>query len=474
VVVGSLAESTEVAIIGAGPGGYVAAIRLAQLGKEVTVISIDELPGGVCLLRGCIPSKALIEASKVLDKIEKAAVMGLSVQNPKIDVKKLQAWKEQVVERLGKGVGQLFKQWGINFVVGEAAFKDDKSLEIRTKEGVQTLNFENAIIATGSSPATIPNFDLDEKKILSSRGGLSLKEIPKTFLVVGGGYIGLELGGVYARLGSKVTVVEATDQLLPGLDKDLLRPLKKRLKALGVEVHLKTFATACKPTKTGIKVTLKDETGKETESAFEKALVSVGRKPNSKGIGLENTSVQVDDHGFVKINDRCQTTSPSIYAIGDVAGGMMLAHKASREGKIAAANIAGQADGFDNQVPAVIFTDPEIAYVGLQENQAKEAGLEIQTGMFPFAALGRAITMEETDGFVKVVAEKDSGRIVGVQMVGPHVSDLIAEATLGIEMGATLEDFALTIHAHPTLPEALAESMETVTGMAIHRFQKKR
>lgn len=472
MVVGSLTEATEVAVIGAGPGGYVAAIRLAQLGKEVTVISQDPEPGGVCLLRGCIPSKALIEATKLYSRIQTAEIMGITVEKANLDIPKLQAWRESVIKKLSQGVSGLFKQHGIKFIVGKATFENQKQLKIQTESGTQQLQFEQAIIATGSRPRPIPKFEYDGKKILSSREALALQEAPKDFLVIGGGYIGLELTGVYARLGSKVTVVEATDSLLPGIDPDLLRPLKKRLKDLGVEVHLQTLATDCKIQKDTVEVTLKGSEGKEQKAKFTKVLVAVGRAPNSEDLGLEKAGVTVDSHGFISINDRCQTNIPNLYAIGDVAGGMMLAHKASREGKVAAANIAGEKDAFDNQVPAIIFTDPEIAYVGLQEKQASDQGLEIETGKFPFAALGRAITMADTEGFVKVVSQKGTGRLLGVQMVGPHVSDLIAEATLALEMGATLEDLALTIHSHPSLPEALGEAVEAVTGMAIHRYQK--
>lgn len=472
MVVGNLSESTEVAVLGAGTGGYVAAIRLAQLGKEVTLISKDELPGGVCLLRGCIPSKALITAAGLFQKIQRAHTMGIHVDNPRLDWPQLQAWKDQVVKKLSGGVSQLLKQNKVQWIHGEAEFDSANSLRIRTEGGPQSLDFDQAIIATGSHPKTIPHFDWDGKKIISSTEALSLPSPPEKLLVIGGGYIGLELGGVYAAAGSRVTVVEATGQLLPGMDPDLLRPLKRRLKELKIETFLKTLATAWKDHPEGIEVTLQDENKASRQVVFSCALVAVGRGPNSKGIGLEKTGVQTDDGGFITINDKCQTNLPHLYAIGDVAGGMMLAHKSSREGKIAAANIAGRVDGFDNQVPAVIFTDPEIAYVGLQEKEAKDQGLEVETGMFPFAALGRALTMDETEGFVKVVAQKSSGRVLGVQMVGPHVSDLIAEATLGIEMGASLEDFALTIHAHPTLPEALEEAMESVIGMPIHRFQR--
>jgi dihydrolipoamide dehydrogenase len=474
MVVGSLTEATEVAVIGAGPGGYVAAIRLAQLGKEVTVISQDAEPGGVCLLRGCIPSKALIEATKLYSRIQTAEIMGITVEKAGLDIPKLQAWRESIIKKLSQGVAGLFKQHGIKFMLGKATLENDKQLKIQTESGIQQLQFEQAIIATGSRPRPIPKFEYDGKSILSSREALALQEAPKDFLVVGGGYIGLELTGVWARLGSKVTVVEATDSLLPGTDPDLLRPVKKRLKDLGVEVRLQTMATDCEIKKEPLEVTLKGPEGKEQKANFTKVLVAVGRAPNSEDLGLEKAGVTVDAHGFIPINDRCQTNIPNLYAIGDVAGGMMLAHKASREGKVAAANIAGEKDAFDNQVPAIIFTDPEIAYVGLQEKQALDQGLEIETGKFPFAALGRAITMADTEGFVKVVSQKGTGRLLGVQMVGPHVSDLIAEATLALEMGATLEDLALTIHSHPTLPEALGEAVEAVTGMAIHRFQKRR
>ncbi|MDX1386671.1 MAG: FAD-dependent oxidoreductase, partial [bacterium] len=307
MVVGNLADATEVAVIGAGPGGYVAAIRLAQLGKEVTVISKDPEPGGVCLLRGCIPSKALIEATKLFTRIQTAEVMGISVENAKIDIAKLQAWRESVIKKLAQGVSGLFKQHGIKMIVGEAVFENEKTLQIKTESGTQQLQFEQAIIATGSRPRPIPNFDFDEKTVLSSREALALQEAPKDFLVIGGGYIGLELTGVYARLGSKVTVVEATDSLLPGTDPDLLRPLKKRLKGMGVEVHLQTLATGCERKKGKIEVTLKDKDGKERKASFTKVLVAVGRAPNSEGLGLDRAGVTLDDHGFIPINDRCQT-----------------------------------------------------------------------------------------------------------------------------------------------------------------------
>lgn len=473
MVVGNLPESTEVAILGAGPGGYVAAIRAAQLGKEVTVISKDAEPGGVCLLRGCIPSKALIEATRYLEKIPEAAVMGLHVEGLRLEIKELQDWKAQVVQKLSSGVKQLLKNYKIQWIQGEAEFTDTHSLKIATPEGEKTLKFQQAIIATGSRVRKLPEFPMDGKQILSSREALNLREVPKHLLVIGGGYIGLELAGVYRKLGSQITIVESMDQLMPGLDKDLLRPLLKKLKAQEIAIHLNTTAKLVQQDKSGVKISAKNKEGETWEGDFSHVLVSIGRVPNSENLGLEKINIKINERGFIPINEFCQTSQKHIYAIGDVVGGMMLAHKASREGKIAAAHICGEQDAWDNFVPAVVFTDPEIAYVGLQESEAKAKGFETKIGLFPFAALGRALTMNETEGMIKVVTEEKTGRLLGVQMVGPHVSDLIAEATLALEMGTTAEDLSHTIHAHPTLPEALEEAVESIEGMSIHRFQKR-
>lgn len=473
MVVGNLPESSEVVIIGAGPGGYVAAIRLAQLGKEVTVISNDPAPGGVCLLRGCIPSKALIEVTRLLEKIPAAAEMGIHVEGLRLEPGELQDWKEKTIQKLTSGIKQLFKNYKIQWIQGEARFHDAHSLKIKTAEGEKSLNFKQAIIATGSRPRELPGFPVDGAQILTSREALSLREAPKHLLIIGGGYIGLELAGVYRKMGSEITVVEATEQLMPGLDKDLLRPLNKNLKKQGLDIHLKTTAEITSQNAEGISIQAKNETGETWEKTFSHVLVSIGRVPNGENLNIGAAGLELNERGFVPINEFCQTAQKHIYAIGDVAGGMMLAHKASREGKIAAAHIAGEQDAWDNQVPAVVFTDPEIAYVGLQESQAIEKGFEIKTGLFPFAALGRAQTMNETEGMVKVVAEKSTDRLLGVQMVGPHVSDLIAEATLALEMGATAHDLSLTIHAHPTLPEAIEEACEAIEGMSIHRFQRR-
>lgn len=474
MVVGDLEDSTEVAVIGAGPGGYVAAIRLAQYGKEVTLISADPLPGGTCLLRGCIPSKALIEAGNLWTRLHEAKALGLEFREAKIDWSVTQKWKEGIVQKLAQGVGQLLKQNGVAFLQGRASFLNAHSLEIQTASGNRRLRFQQAVIATGSVSRPLVGFEFDGKKILSSEHALNLEAIPPSLLVIGGGYIGLELGETYAKLGSKVTVVEATEGLLPGTDPDLLRPLKRRLKELNVEILLETLAQSPRETSGGIQVDLKNVKGETSSREFSHVLVAIGRQALTSGLGLEKIPLELDAKGFIPINDRCQTRITNLYAIGDVAGGMLLAHKASREGLVAASGIAGKADAFDNQVPAVIFTDPEIAYVGLFEAEAKNRGIEVATGMFSFAANGRALSLNETEGFIKVVAEKSTQRVLGVQIVGPHASDLISEATLGIEMGALVEDFDLTIHPHPTLSEALHEAMESVLGMPIHRYQKRK
>ncbi|MCE9625212.1 MAG: dihydrolipoyl dehydrogenase [Deltaproteobacteria bacterium] len=472
MVVGDLAESTEVAVIGAGPGGYVAAIRAAQLGKEVTIINAEALPGGVCLLRGCIPSKALIEAANLLHRIPYAAEMGIKVEGLSVDWPALQKWKDGVVQKLGKGVEQLLKQNGVRTLAGSATFLDAHTLEVQTSEGLRRVAFEKAILATGSRPRSLPSLEFDGKNVISSDEALKLAEIPASLLVVGGGYIGLELGEVYAKLGSRVILVEALPELLSGTDPALLRPVKKKLAELKMDIRLETQVQGFTTNGDGLEVRLKGKDGTESTVSVSKILVAIGRAPNSEGLGLERAGIRLDAKGFVSVNAKQETSSPHVYAIGDVAGGILLAHKASREGLVAAANIAGHAEAFDNQVPAVIFTDPEIAYVGLSEAQAKERGIETTSGMFGFGANGRALTMNETEGFVKVIAEKSSKRILGVQMVGPHVSDLISEATLALEMGAFIDDLELTIHPHPTLSEALHEAADGVLGMSIHRYQK--
>jgi len=473
MVVGDLAESTEIAVIGAGPGGYVAAIRLAQLGKDVTLISDDPLPGGTCLLRGCIPSKALIEVASLWTHLHQAQELGLRFENARIEWGSAQSWKNEVVKKLAQGTALLVKQYGAKWLEGRARFLSPHSLQVQGPRGPGELRFEQAIIATGSAPRPLKGFEFDGKHILSSTEALTLEEIPESLLVIGGGYIGLELGQAYARLGSRVTVAEATATLLPGVDADLLRPLARSLKGANIEILLEARATEAETTKSGLRVGIETAKGEKSLREFSKILVAVGRVPFTLGLDLEKLPLATDERGFITVNERCQTHIEHIFAIGDVAGGMMLAHKASREGIVAAEVIAGHAAAFDNQVPAVIFTDPEIAYVGLFEEQAVERGIEVKTGMFPFAANGRALTLNQKEGFIKVVAEQSTGRVLGVQIVGPHASDLISEVTLGIEMGAMAEDFDLTIHPHPSLSEVLHGAVESVLGMPIHRFQKK-
>ncbi|HCU24555.1 MAG TPA: dihydrolipoyl dehydrogenase, partial [Deltaproteobacteria bacterium] len=469
MVVGTLSEATEIAVIGGGVGGYVAAIRLAQYGKEVTLINREALPGGVCLLRGCIPSKALIEAANFYRRIPAAAHFGVLAEKVSVDFSKMQQWKNSIVDKLGHNVAGLLKQNGVQYLQGEAVFSAAHTLEIRGESGLGELNFKSAIIASGGRPRALGGIEFDGERILSSDHALSLQEIPERLLVVGGGYIGLELGEVYAKLGSQVTIVEALPSLLSGIDPALLRPLNRKLETLSVEVLLETQVASAKNQGKEVAVILKDKSGSSIERTCSHLLIAVGRRPNSENLGLQKLGVETDAKGYLRVNSRMQSSRPHLYAVGDVAGGIQLAHKASREGLVAAANIAGHADAFDNQVPAVIFTDPEIAYVGMDELQAKAQGLKVLTGQFPFAANGRALTMDETEGFVKVVVEASSKRILGIQMVGPHVSDLISEATVALEMGAFLEDLELTIHPHPTLSETLHEAVESVLGMSIHR-----
>lgn len=474
MVVGNLSEFSEVAVLGAGPGGYVAAIRAAQLGKEVTLIHNDSLPGGVCLLRGCIPSKALIEAANFYHRLGRAADFGIEVGSAKVDWLKLLQWKDGIVEKLGQGVETLLKQNGVTTLRGTGVFEDERTFQIQTEGGLQRLSFGSAILAVGSRPRPLPGLEFDGERVLSSDDILRIPEIPKSLLVIGGGYIGLELGQVFAKLGSKVTIVEALPDLLSGLEGPLVRPVKRRLEELGVEIFLETKVENAKVLKEGVEVQLTQSKGEAALRLFDRILVAIGRIPNSDRIQAAKAGVKLDEKGFIAVDRRQATSHAHIYAIGDVAGGIQLAHKASREGIVAATNIAGQADAFDNQVPAVIFTDPEIAYVGLSESQAKERGIETKSGMFGFPANARAMTLDDAEGFVKAVAEKSSGRLLGVQMVGPHVSDLIAEAALALEMGAMAEDLGLTIHPHPTLSEALHEAAESILGLSIHRYEKRR
>jgi dihydrolipoamide dehydrogenase len=474
MVVGEIATGTDLLVVGGGPGGYVAAIRAAQLGKDVTLVEKDEL-GGICLNVGCIPSKALIYAAYLYEKIKHAETFGISVKEVQVDLERLQAWKESVVTKLTGGVKQLCDGNGVNVLKGKATFVSAKKCLVESEHGTQTIEFKDCIIATGSVPMTIPGFEIDGETVIDSTGALALKRLPQSLIVIGGGYIGLELGMAYAKFGSTVTVVEMLDSLLPGTDPELTRLVARKAKELKMEVYLKSQAKELRKGKAGAQLIVQTQEG-EVKLSAEKVLVSVGRRPNTPpDLGLDRLGVQPDPKGFLKTDAQMRTSVPHVYAIGDVAGPPLLAHKASHEGLVAAEAICGLKSAADWQtVPAVIFTDPEIAYAGMSEAAAQQAGYKTIVGKFPFAALGRALTMGETDGFIKIIADAETKVVLGVQIVGPEASTLISEAVLAIEMGATLEDLALSIHPHPTLPEGLMEAAEAAMGKAIHILNPKK
>jgi dihydrolipoamide dehydrogenase len=465
VVMGSLRQETEVAVIGAGPGGYVAALRLADLGKEVLLIEERERPGGVCLLEGCIPSKTLIHAVELAEAAKAAKKIGLSFTDVSLDPVALRAWTDKVVDGLAKGISGLLERRGIEVVHGRARFTSNKSLAIEDSD-VSGVDFKQCIIASGSRINELPA--AYEKPVWSSAEALELKSVPQRLLVVGGGYIGLELGLVYAGLGSEVSVAEFLPRLLAGADHDLveimLRQVKKRLK----EIMVDSKVIAVDYQDPGFMVQIEHE-GETRSIEYDQVLVAVGRKPNTDDLGLEKAGLSVDESGLIATDAECRTSDPNIYAIGDVTHGPMLAHKASREAKVVAEVIAGEKAAFDNRaIPAVVFTDPEIAWAGLTEMEAEAEGTKVNIGRFPLSALGRARTIGRTDGMVKVLADPESGLLLGVGMVGPQASELIAEGVLALEMGATLEDLMVTIHPHPTLSEALMEAAEVAAGSPVH------
>ena len=469
-------KSTQLAIIGGGPGGYAAAFLAADLGLEVTLVDPEANPGGVCLYRGCIPSKTLLHAVKVIAEARSGSEWGLSFKDLSVDTKALRKWKDKVVAQLTEGLGQLVKRRKITHIRGTAVFKDDKTLEIEDLEGGKsTLAFENAVIATGSRAVTLPMFAEAGDRVWTATRALDLEEVPDRLLVVGGGYIGLELGSVYAGLGSKVSVVEMTPDLLPGVDRDLVRFLQKRLSNLFEEIQLETKVTAAKGQKNGVKVTIEDKKGEEQNRLFDKVLVAVGRRPRSEGLGLEAIGVETDDEGFIRVDDQRRTSVSHILAIGDVAGQPMLAHKASHEGRVAVEAIAGQKVAFDPlAIPAVVFTDPEIAWAGPTEAEAKAQGLSYEVARFPWGASSRAATVGAPDGLTKLLVDPDSETVIGVGIVGSGAGELIAEGTLAIEMGANATDLGLTIHPHPTLSETLMEAAHVFHGIAAHYYKPKR
>lgn len=462
----------HVVVLGAGPAGYVCAVRLAQLGQKVTIVEKEYL-GGTCLNVGCIPSKAMIAAGSLMERIHEATTMGITVEGVKLDLARLVAWKGEVVHKLTSGVGGLLKNHKVEHVAGKGRIHDARTVKVAVQGGEKTIACDDIVLATGSVPMGIPGFDFDGKRVWSSTEALAPDRIPKHLLVIGGGYIGLELGFLYRKLGSQVTVVEFTEGALPGQDRDCVRVIERSLKQSGIKLVTKTAAKGYEAQ--GDKLFVKvDSQGKADTIECDKILCTVGRRPYSEGLGLENVGLKTDTRGFLAVDARMRTSVSNIYAVGDLAGQPMLAHKGSKEGLVAAAVIAGKKEEYDARcVPAVIFTSPEMASVGMQEEEAKKRGHEVVVGQFPFAANGRALSLMEPDGFVKVVADAKTDEVLGVHMVGPEVTELIAEATLAIEMGATTEDIARTIHAHPTLPEAVMEAAEAVHKMAVHIFQRR-
>jgi dihydrolipoamide dehydrogenase len=468
-------SNLSIAVIGGGPGGYAAAFLAADLGMRVTLIDREQNPGGVCLYRGCIPSKALLHVAELINESRHASNWGIQFGEPKIDIARLRSFKEGVVNRLTGGLGQLSKQRKVNYLRGDAGFENSATVWVKkTAGGEETVSFDRIIIATGSRPAVIPSLKLDSPRMLDSTSALDLSDVPGTLLVVGGGYIGLELGTVYAALGSKVSVVEMTPGLLPGADRDLVLPLHKRLEKTFDSIMLNTTVTAVKEEANGIRVCF-DGNVTEHEKVFDKVLVSVGRKPNSEIAGLDRTQVRVGERGFIQVNHQLQTSDPAIYAIGDVVGEPMLAHKASHEGRTAVEHIAGHKVAFEpNAIPAVVFTDPEIAWAGVTETQAEKEGREIKVARFPWAASGRALTLDRTEGMTKLILDPQTERVVGLGIVGVGAGDMIAEGALAIEMAALAKDVALTIHPHPTLSETVMQAAEVFFGTSTDLYRPKR
>lgn len=466
MVVGDFPIELDTLVVGAGPGGYVAAIRAAQLGQKVTIVDKGNL-GGVCLNVGCIPSKALISASHRYEHAQHSDDMGITAENVKVDFSKVQKWKESIVKKLTGGVESLLKGNKVDIIKGEAYFVDKNTVRIMDEKNSQTYKFNNCIIATGSRPIEIPAFKFSDR-VLDSTGALNLNEIPKKMVVIGGGYIGTELGTAYANFGTEVTILEGANEILGGFPKDMTSIVKRRLKKKGVTVITNAMAKGVEEKDNGVTVTYEAK-GKEDTVDADYVLVTVGRRPNTDELGLEQVGVEMDDRGLIKIDKQCRTNIDNIYAIGDIVAGPPLAHKASYEGKIAAEAISGEKSEIDYiGIPAVVFSDPELASVGYTDKEAKEAGYDVEVAKFPFAANGRALSLNDTDGFVKLVTRKEDGLVIGAQVAGPNASDMIAELGLAIEAGMTAEDLALTIHAHPTLGEITMEAAEVALGTPIH------
>jgi dihydrolipoamide dehydrogenase len=486
-------ESTihaEVLVLGGGPGGYTAAFRAADLGKQVILIERYPGLGGVCLNVGCIPSKALLHVAQIIHEVDEFEQHGLSYGKPTFDLDKIRAWKESITKTLVGGLAQLVKQRKITLIQGTGQFTSSNTVEVKTETGVKTVSFDQAIIAAGSHPTKIPVFPNDDPRLWDSTDALDLKEIPKKLLVVGGGIIGLEMATVYHALGSEISVVELMDQIIPGCDNDLVTPLYRRIKKQYKNIWLETRVTSIETDKDGLKVSFDRAspqlasgirtipgdkgTGAPESELFDAVLVAVGRRPNGKLIGAELAGVNVDELGFIAVDKQQRTNVPHIFAIGDIAGNPMLAHKASHEGKVAAEVAAGLKAGFDAlTIPSVAYTDPEVTWMGLTENQAKQQGIDYDKAVFPWAASGRSLSLGRKEGLTKILCEKKTGRILGAGMVGPNAGELIAEAVLALEMGADAEDIGLTVHAHPMLSETFAFAAQMITGSITDLYIKK-
>jgi len=465
--------NAEVLVLGGGPGGYSAAFRAADLGKQVVLVEREPVLGGVCLNVGCIPSKALLHTALVIHEAEEMAEHGISFTKPELDLDKIRAWKESVTKTLNGGLSALAKQRKVTVVHGIGQFTSANSLSVQGEAGATVVNFQNAIIAAGSQPTKIPAFPHDDPRLWDSTDALALSQIPKKLLIVGGGIIGLEMATVYHAFGSEISVVELMDQIIPGCDKDLITPLFRRIKKQYQDIWLETRVTAIEAQDDGLKVSFEGK-GAPESGLFDAVLVAVGRRPNGKLVAAEQAGVNVNEQGFIPVDKQQRTNVPHIFAIGDIVGNPMLAHKAVHEGKVAAEVIAGHKAGFDAlTIPSVAYTDPEIAWMGLTENQAKQQGIAYDKAAFPWAASGRSLSMGRKEGITKILCDKETGRILGAGMVGPNAGELIAEAVLALEMGADAEDISLTIHPHPTLSETFAFAAEMVTGTITDLYIKK-
>ena len=467
MVMGELTQEAEVVVIGSGPGGYAAAFRAADLGLDVTMVDPAARPGGVCLYKGCIPSKTFLYLTELIHDAAKAETMGISFGKPRIDLAALRTWKGKVIDQMANGLVSLTNRRGIQLLKGKAEFESSDTVRVYDSE-VSHIKFGHAIIATGSQPIPFPGTTFKTGgRIMSSTGALALADVPQKLLILGGGYVGLELGTVYAALGSRVSLVELEDRLLAGVDQDLVQPLHRRLKNIFESINLKTRVVSLEENKSGVDVTLEGDID-TPQQTFDKVLVAIGRQPSSRDIGLANTKVKLDEKGFVGVDDQQRTADERIFAVGDVIGGMMLAHKATREGKIAAEVIAGQSSAFVRAMPAVVYTDPQIAWCGMTEEQARAANRDVKIQRFPWKFSGRATTMGAPEGLTKIIVEPQTGRIIGVGITGRDTEGLISEGVLAIEMGALAEDMALSIHPHPTLSETEGEAAEIFLGSATH------